>query len=90
MDRVRRKIHLAAISLEVIRAAAIKEATKMAGSRDTIHTRDGSIKAMETVMAEIHMAAVPAVRETCAVIYGVQIRYVNAWEAICVHVSKIR
>ena len=40
-------------------------------------------------MEEIHMRAMNVEQAICAAIFGVRIHFVNVWEEICVHVSKV-
>ena len=48
-----------------------------------------NIKVMVVNMEEIHMRAMNVEQAICAAIFGVRIHFVNAWEEICVHVSKV-
>lgn len=48
-----------------------------------------NIKVMVANVEEIHMRAMNVEQAICAAIFGVRIHFVNAWEEICVHVSKV-
>ena len=54
-----------------------------------IHISVVNIKVMVANMEEIHMRAMNVEQAICAAIFGVRIHFVNAWEEICVHVSKV-
>ena len=49
----------------------------------------GQYQSMVANMEEIHMRAMNVEQAICAAIFGVRIHFVNAWEEICVHVSKV-
>lgn len=49
----------------------------------------GQYQVMVANMEEIHMRAMNVEQAICAAIFGVRIHFVNAWEEICVHVSKV-
>ena len=57
--------------------------------RVIIHISVVNIKVMVANMEEIHMRAMNVEQAICAAIFGVRIHFVNAWEEICVHVSKV-
>ena len=75
-----------AIRDKAIRVRGIKARTV---DRVIIHISVVNIKVMVANMEEIHMRAMNVEQAICAAIFGVRIHFVNAWEEICVHVSKV-
>ena len=75
-----------AIRDKAIRVRGIKARTV---DRVIIHISVVNIKVMVVNMEEIHMRAMNVEQAICAAIFGVRIHFVNAWEEICVHVSKV-
>lgn len=71
---------------KAIRVRGIKARTV---DRVIIHISVVNIKVMVANMEEIHMRAMNVEQAICAAIFGVRIHFVNAWEEICVHVSKV-
>ena len=71
---------------KAIRVRGIKARTV---DKVIIHISVVNIKVMVANMEEIHMRAMNVEQAICAAIFGVRIHFVNAWEEICVHVSKV-
>ena len=80
------QIIVPAIRDKAIRVRGIKARTV---DRVIIHISVVNIKVMVVNMEEIHMRAMNVEQAICAAIFGVRIHFVNAWEEICVHVSKV-
>lgn len=79
-----------AIRDKAIRVRGIKARTvDRVMDRVIIHISVVNIKVMVVNMEEIHMRAMNVEQAICAAIFGVRIHFVNAWEEICVHVSKV-